>query len=49
MRLAAVLDGRRTGLLQADDVAAEAEAKVARMRAGNLLRRLVDLAVVDAG
>ena len=46
--LDAARNGRRARLLQADDVAAEAEAEVAVILAGDLLRRDVHLAVEQA-
>lgn len=45
--LQAARNGRRARLLQADDVAAEAEAEVAVVVARNLLRRDVDFAVKE--
>ncbi len=41
-------DGRRAGLLETDDVAAEAEAEIAVVVAGDLLGRDVDFAVKEA-
>lgn len=41
-------NGRRAGLLEADDVAAEAEAEVAVVVAGDLLGRDVNFAVKEA-
>jgi len=45
--LRAARDGRRAGLLQADDVAAEAEAEVARVVPGDLLGGDVDLVLKE--